>query len=74
MNIEEYKALYEGNDSSPGWDAIDDALNKLYPAQEPKHFAAVPHYALGGKDPLDGISIYEAEYDGEKYFIQTIVK
>ncbi len=68
MNIEEYKKLYKNEESAPGWDAIDKALEKLYQSQKPKHFAATPHYAVGGNDPLDGISLYEAEYNGEKYF------
>jgi hypothetical protein len=68
MEIEEYRRLYPASDSAPGWDAIDNAVTRLYGDQKPKHFAATPHYALGGDDPLDGISIYEAEYDGEKYF------
>ena len=68
MDIEEYKDKYQGEDSAPGWDAIDVALNKLYPSQEPMHFAAVPHHAVGGDDPLDGISLYRAEYKGIDYF------
>ena len=68
MNIEEYKNTHSDNDSSPGWDAIDSELLKLYPNQEPKHFAAVPHYAVGGNDPLDGISLYRANDDYGEYF------
>ena len=68
MNIEEYKKIYSGNDSSPGWDAIDTELLKIYPNQEPKHFAAVPHYAVGGNDPLDGISLYKSNDKIGEYF------
>ena len=68
MNIEEYKDTYSDNDSSPGWDAIDSELLKIYPSQEPKHFAATPHYSVGGDDPLDGISLYKANDDRGEYF------
>jgi suppressor of fused-like protein len=40
------------------WDAIDAALNRIYPGVEPVHLATVLKYALGGPDPLDGVSIY----------------
>jgi suppressor of fused-like protein len=45
-------------DDAPGWHAIDTALGGLYGDATPQHYAAVPHYALGGQDPLDGISYY----------------
>jgi hypothetical protein len=49
----------EDNDvSAPGWDAIDVALDQLYPDQEPRHWGTVIRYMLGGQDPLDGISAY----------------
>jgi hypothetical protein len=44
--------------STVGWDAITTALQRLYPGQEPKHWSTVVSYALGGRDPLDGISAY----------------
>jgi suppressor of fused protein SUFU len=43
---------------SPGWDAIDARLNDLYPNVEPKHFGTLHRSALGGPDPLDGVSFY----------------
>ncbi|WP_157610342.1 suppressor of fused domain protein [Spirillospora albida] len=43
---------------SPGWDAIDDALRPLYGDTEPHHLATLLKWALGGPDPLDGISVY----------------
>jgi hypothetical protein len=67
MNIEEYKSKYT-EDDAPGWLAIDEALQKLYPNQEPKHWAATPHYSVGGNDPIDGISFYEAYHDGKLYY------
>lgn len=47
------------NDEAPGWDAIDLAMEKLYPKQNPKHWGTMVNYRLGGKDPLDGISCYD---------------
>jgi len=47
--------------SSAGWDAIDEAMTKVYGDQEPKHYGTILPYALGGNDPLDGISAYKAD-------------
>lgn len=44
-----------------GWDAIDQEVVKIYGDQEPKHYGTLISYALGGPDPLDGISAYKAE-------------
>lgn len=44
-----------------GWDAIDQELSKIYGDQEPKHYGTIISYALGGQDPLDGISVYKAD-------------
>ena len=46
------------DDSAPGWEAIDAALKPLYGPMEPLHWAPTIHAALGGPDPLDGISAY----------------
>jgi photosystem II stability/assembly factor-like uncharacterized protein/tetratricopeptide (TPR) repeat protein len=44
---------------SPGWDAIDAALEPFYGGAEPHaHFGAVIPYMLGGNDPIHGISVY----------------
>jgi suppressor of fused-like protein len=43
---------------APGWDAIDARLEQFYPGVEPKHFATMHRFALGGPDPLDGVSFY----------------
>lgn len=43
---------------APGWDAIDQALDQLYPGVEPQHLATMLKWRLGGPQPLDGISIY----------------
>jgi hypothetical protein len=45
-------------DESPGWDAIDAALRPLYGDTRPYHLGTIHKWALGGPDPLDGISIY----------------
>ena len=67
LKLEEYKNSY-ARDDAPGWIAIDEVLQGLYPDQEPKHWAAVPHYALGGTDPIDGISFYEAYHEGKLHY------
>ncbi len=51
----------DGDGGSPGWDAIDQAFAKLYGSQEPKHYGTLIKSFLGGRDPLDGVSIYKAD-------------
>lgn len=46
--------------SAPGWEAIDQALIGIYPKQQAQHFGTIISYAMGGPDPLNGISIYES--------------
>ena len=44
-----------------GWDAINTACERLYAKDgkvEPMHYGTIIKYALGGPDPLDGVSIY----------------
>lgn len=44
-----------------GWKAIEDEFLRIYPGQkDPKHYGTIVKWSLGGKDPLDGISIYDA--------------
>ncbi|MCM1183910.1 MAG: suppressor of fused domain protein [Roseburia sp.] len=44
-----------------GWDAITRECERIYLGQEPfHHYATLIKWCLGGKDPLDGISIYDA--------------
>lgn len=46
-------------DSSPGWEAIDKHLVARLGRAEPDfHFGTTQRFALGGQDPLDGISVY----------------
>lgn len=47
--------------TAAGWDAIDQEMRKIYGEQEPKHYGTLISYALGGNDPLDGISAYKAD-------------
>lgn len=54
------KIMSETADEAPGWDAIEAEFLRIYPGQtSPKHYAAILPWMLGGKDPLDGISIYD---------------
>lgn len=53
--------LEEGDETpaqSPGWDAIDAALEPIYHGIEPFHYGTAIPYELGGEDPLHGISVY----------------
>ncbi len=46
-----------------GWDTITAELERVYPGQtNPKHYGTLIKWRLGGKDPLDGISIYDGGY------------
>ena len=48
-----------------GWDAIEKEFLRVYPGQtHPKHYGTIIKWMLGGKDPLDGISVY----DGGSYW------
>lgn len=60
MDLDAYRKQYAADDAAPGWEAIDARLKQLYGDQEPLHLAANHPYALGGPDPLDGISIYRS--------------
>lgn len=43
-----------------GWDAITEALAVLYGLQQPVHWGTVQKYMVGGEDPLDGVSAFDA--------------
>lgn len=49
----------DDTDGAPGWDAIDAALRPIYGDREPYHVGTVIPYALGGLDPIHGISAYK---------------
>jgi len=57
--------------NSAGWDAIEQAMSKLYGDQEPKHYGTLIPYMLGGNDPLDGLSAYKAEQPSPHWHIVT---
>jgi hypothetical protein len=42
----------------PGWEAIEGALLHLYGDVQPRQFGTILRHALGGHDPVDGISVY----------------
>ncbi len=46
--------------STRGWDAINAQLKPLYGDQEPQHWGTIIRWRLGGPDPLDGVSAYDA--------------
>lgn len=54
--------IKEDETYSPGWQAIDDAFETLYPGQTPEHFGTVltSRAMLGGDEYLDGFSIYSS--------------
>ncbi len=58
VDIDTYKARF-APDSSPGWDAIDAHLAAhLGRPEADLHFGAATPFALGGDNPLDGVSVY----------------
>lgn len=58
MNVKEYKKQFSEGDAI-GWHAIDEQLQKVYANKEPRHYAPVLSYRLGGTEHLDGVSIYD---------------
>lgn len=61
MTKEEFlKRIQEDEAYSPGWQAIDDAFEKLYPGQQPDHFGTLltSRAIFGGEEYLDGFSVY----------------
>lgn len=48
--------------NTQGWDSITNTFEALYPDQtNPLHYGTIISWQLGGNDPLDGISVYEAD-------------
>lgn len=54
--------LNEDEEYSPGWQAIDDAFEKLYPGQNPDHFGTImtSRAIFNGDEYLDGFSVYSS--------------
>lgn len=44
-----------------GFDAISNAMKKLYPTQEGIHYGTIIPYFLGGNDPLTGVEVWQSE-------------
>jgi len=70
MNIEEYKKQFS-EDDAVGWHCIDRTLENIYGQQQPQHFAPTLYYALGGENPLDGISVYENQKQSAHFHFVT---
>ncbi|WP_286672178.1 suppressor of fused domain protein [Cohnella hashimotonis] len=71
MNLDAYQIrAAEQEDWAPGWDAIDEAFEKLYPGQTPAHYGTDIHVRalFGGDNFLDGYSIYQSE-NGYKHML-----
>ncbi|AZB41503.1 suppressor of fused domain protein [Bacillus sp. FJAT-42376] len=71
MKLEEYRRkAAEAEDWAPGWLAVDEVFDTLYPNQEPAHFATDLHKRaiLGGDQYLDGYSIYQSP-NGYKHIL-----
>ena len=60
MTTQEYEAMFE-EDDAPGWDAINDALEKIYDPANERHYPSQLHASLGGDDYLAGVSIFDCE-------------
>ncbi len=64
MKKEEYLSKYN-EDDTVGWTAIDGQLATIYEGMEPRHYGPLCglHFAAGGTDPIDGISVYENNHE-----------
>ncbi|WP_020618260.1 suppressor of fused domain protein [Paenibacillus daejeonensis] len=58
-------------EQAPGWDAIDEAMARIYGDQEPLHYASPLPMMLGGNDPLNGISAYRSEQPSPHWHLVT---
>jgi hypothetical protein len=67
MDLATYRRNFE-QESAPGWDCISMRLSEVYGGQEPKHFATSLPMVLGGKDPLDGVSVYRSSAGSANHF------
>jgi Suppressor of fused protein (SUFU) len=61
MTPEVYKQRFK-EDDAVGWLSIDNALEGIYGKTEPRHYGPLCgiHFAAGGTDPIDGVSIYDS--------------
>ncbi|MBQ8568491.1 MAG: suppressor of fused domain protein [Oscillospiraceae bacterium] len=66
MTKEEYiRRMNESDDWAPGWEAIDNEFERLYPDVKPAHFATdiTARAMFGGNEYLDGYSVYDTGKD-----------
>lgn len=70
MTLEDYKKQFT-EDDAVGWLEIDKEFERLYPEQEPKHYAPAISYMLGGDNPLDGVSVYESKKQTDHFHFIT---
>ncbi|CAD0005584.1 suppressor of fused domain protein [Flavobacterium salmonis] len=70
MTLEDYKKQFT-EDDTVGWLEIDKEFERLYPGQEPKHYAPAISYMLGGDNPLDGVSVYESKKQTDHFHFIT---
>jgi len=63
MDKAAYQKQYSTEDN-PGWQAIDQELDKIYVNTDPRHYPPLCglHYAAGGSDPIDGASVYDSNH------------
>lgn len=59
MTQKEYKETFD-EDDAVGWDALNSKLIEVYGKMEPRHYAPPLSMMLGGKDPIEGTSIYDS--------------
>jgi len=55
-------------DESPGWQAIDAALVRVYGETDPLHYAPQVPAMLGGNDFLEGVSVYRSRFGGRPHW------
>jgi hypothetical protein len=70
MTLEQYQKQFT-DDDAVGWLEIDKEFERLYPDQEPKHYAPAISYILGGENPLDGVSFYESKKQSDHFHFIT---
>lgn len=60
MNIKDYRKEFK-EDQAVGWLSIEKRLKDIYGKTEPRHYVPPVYAAQGGKDPIDGTSIYDSK-------------
>ncbi len=55
---EHVEAAKAQTETAPGWDAISAACAAAHPGLREHHLGTIIKYALGGPDPLDGVSVF----------------